>query len=369
MTLTKVAALVIIITATFVVLIFGKSLLIPFVIAVLVWYLINALSHWIGKFKFRKKQLPYWASTIVSALVISIIIMFVGSLIAQNARQMIVELPKYEQNVFNIADKIGNTFPNAQPFIQNLKASETSKEFWESVEPLTGDINFTNIITTLLDTLSGMAGNTFLILIYVMFLFFEQVAFPKKIRALFPQDDKFKQFNSIIEHINESIRAYFKVKLTVSLITAFASYLLMAFIGLDFAIFWSFLIFLLNFIPNIGSLIATIFPAILSLVQFDNSFAPFLIILIGVGAIQLLVGNLLEPRMMGSSLNISSLAVIIALSLWGAIWGVAGMILCVPITVILMIILAEFPNTRPIAILLSEKGELMHDLKEIQEAN
>ena len=367
MTLTKVAALVIIISAIFALLILGKSLLIPFVIAVLVWYLINALSHWIGKFKYKKKQLPYWASTIVSALIIFIIIISVGSLIAQNAQQMVIELPKYEQNVINIADKIGNTFPVAKPFIQNLKSSEIS--FWESVRPLTGDINFSEIITNLLNTLSGLAGNTFLILIYVMFLFFEQVAFPKKIRALFPQDNKFEQFQSIIERINESIRAYFKVKLTVSLITAFASYILMAFMGLDFAIFWAFLIFLLNFIPNIGSLIATVFPAILSLVQFENSFAPFLVILIGVGSIQLLVGNLLEPRMMGSSLNISSLAVIIALTLWGAIWGVAGMILCVPITVILMIILAEFPNTRPIAILLSEKGELMHDLKEIQDAN
>jgi predicted PurR-regulated permease PerM len=213
-----------------------------------------------------------------------------------------------------------------------------------------------------------MAGNTFLIIIYVVFLLFEQAVFPRKIRALFPEEDQFNQFHDVVGHINNAIRAYFKVKLTVSLLTAFASYVLMALVGLDFAIFWAFLIFLLNFIPNIGSLIATIFPALLSLVQFEDSLAPFLIILIGVGSIQLIVGNFLEPRMMGSSLNISSLVVILALTLWGAIWGIAGMILCVPITVILMLILAEFPSTRPIAILLSEKGELMHELEEIQEA-
>jgi predicted PurR-regulated permease PerM len=143
----------------------------------------------------------------------------------------------------------------------------------------------------------------------------------------------------------------------------------MYFVGLDFAIFWAFLIFLLNFIPNIGSLIATLFPSALALIQFENTFAPFLVILIGVGAIQLLVGNLIEPRMMGSSLNISSLAVILSLSLWGTIWGITGMVLCVPITVIMMIIFAQFPTTRPVAILLSENGQLMTDLEVISAAN
>lgn len=368
MTLTKVASLLLIITAIFALLILGKNLIIPFVIALLIWYLINALSHWIGKFKYRKKKLPYWATTVVSGLIITLIILFIGGLIAQNARQMIVELPKYEKNLGQIVDKIGDSFPNADDILQRIFSPETSEEFWEALSPLTGNINFSDIISNILNTLSGLAGNTFLIVIYVMFLFFEQAVFPKKIRALFPQKDQFEQFHEIIEHINEAIRAYFQVKITVSLITATTSYLLMAVVGVDFAVFWAFLIFLLNFIPNIGSLIATIFPALLSLVQFENSFVPFLVILVGVGAIQLIVGNFLEPRMMGSSLNISSLVVILALTLWGAIWGIAGMILCVPLTVILMIVLAQFPNTRPIAILLSEKGELMLGLEEIHEA-
>ena len=165
------------------------------------------------------------------------------------------------------------------------------------------------------------------------------------------------------------MRAYFKVKITVSVITAFLSYLLMTFIGLDFAVLWAFLIFLLNFIPNIGSLIATLFPAALALIQFENTIAPFLAVLIGVGLIQVIVGNLIEPRMMGSSLNISSLVVILSLSIWGALWGITGMILCVPITVIMMIIFAEFDSTKPIAVLLSENGELISKLEEIHQAS
>ena len=121
--------------------------------------------------------------------------------------------------------------------------------------------------------------------------------------------------------------------------------------------FWAFLIFLLNFIPTIGSLIATIFPAAYSLLQFGE-FSPALLVLVIVGTIQLVVGNIVEPRVMGSSMNISPLVTILALTFWGMIWGITGMILSIPIMVVLVIIFSQFESTRPIAILLSEKGEI-----------
>jgi len=364
MNLTKIVSSLFIITAISAVLILGKSLLIPFVIAVLVWYIINTLSHYVGEYKIVRKYLPNWAKTAISALLIILVLMLVGTLIADNAQKMAFSLPTYRQNVGNLIDRIGDSFPK----LKEVLDLESPMKLRKNLATLTDKMDFADIISNVINTLSGIAGNTFLILIYVIFLFFEQAVFPKKMRALCPQKETYNQVVEILDHINEAIRAYLSVKLTVSLITAIASYALMAYMGLDFAFFWAFLIFLLNFIPNIGSLIATIFPALLALLQFDT-LGPFAVILFGVGAIQLLVGNLIEPRMMGSSLNISSLAVILALSLWGALWGIAGMILCVPITVIMMIIFAEFKSTRPIAILLSEKGELMHELKEIREAN
>lgn len=359
----KIASSLLIIAAIFALLFFGKSLLIPFVIAILIWYIINTVSHYIGEYKLVKKFLPNWAKTALSALIIVFVLTLVGTLIADNAKQMAFALPRYQKNVGHLFERIGDSFPS----VREVLDLESPIKLRESLKPLTDNINFADIISNLLNTLSGMAGNTFLILIYVMFLFFEQAVFPKKIKALFPQEERYEQLQKILTDINEAIRAYLSVKLTVSLITAISSYAVMAIMGLDFAFFWAFLIFLLNFIPNIGSLIATIFPALLALIQFDT-LKPFVVILVCVGAIQLIVGNLIEPRMMGSSLNISSLVVILALSLWGALWGVAGMILCVPITVIMMIIFAHFPSTRPIAILLSEKGELMHELEEIHEA-
>lgn len=121
--------------------------------------------------------------------------------------------------------------------------------------------------------------------------------------------------------------------------------------------FWAFLIFILNFIPTIGSLIATLFPALFCLLQFGE-FSQFATVLTVVGSIQLLVGNIIEPKVMGNSLNLSPLVALISLSFWGTLWGITGMVLSIPITVIIVIILSQFNYTKPIAILLSEKGKL-----------
>ena len=139
--------------------------------------------------------------------------------------------------------------------------------------------------------------------------------------------------------------------------TGVLSFFVLLLIGVDAPLFWAFLIFILNFIPTIGSLIATAFPAVFSMLQFGE-FTPALMVLAFVGAIQIIVGNLIEPRLMGSSLNISPLVVFLTLALWGLIWGVTGMLLSVPITVILIIILSEFEGTRSLAIMLSQKGNI-----------
>ena len=128
-------------------------------------------------------------------------------------------------------------------------------------------------------------------------------------------------------------------------------------VGVHYAVFWAFLIFLLNFIPTIGSLLATIFPAVFCLLQFGE-FTQCLMVFFIVGSIQVFIGNFLEPKWMGNSMNISPLIAIIALVFWGSIWGTTGMILSIPITVILIIVCSQFQSTKPIAMLLSEKGKI-----------
>jgi predicted PurR-regulated permease PerM len=185
----------------------------------------------------------------------------------------------------------------------------------------------------------------------------EEPIFPKKLKAMYPDKERYNHMNNLVNKIDFSIGNYIALKTLVSLLTGFLSYFALLFIGIDAPLFWAFLIFVLNFIPTIGSLIATLFPTFFALLQFGE-ITPAILVLAIVGSIQLIVGNLVEPRLMGNTLNISPLVVFLTLSLWGVMWGITGMLLSVPITVILIIIMSEFPATQPIAILLSQKGKI-----------
>ena len=137
--------------------------------------------------------------------------------------------------------------------------------------------------------------------------------------------------------------------------TGIISYIIMWLFSLDYAIIWAILIFILNYIPNIGSIIAVIFPVIMGLLQFgDLTTVGGLTAALGV--VQLAIGNFIEPRLMGNQLNISSFVVLVALGVFGSIWGIAGMFLSVPLTVVIMIILSHFDTTRFIAVMLSGDG-------------
>ena len=213
------------------------------------------------------------------------------------------------------------------------------------------------LISGVAGAVAKVAGNTGLIVIYVIFLLAEQRTFPRKIEALFPEAGRRKEVQIILSDIQKRTQTYIAVKTLLSLVTAVISYVVLVAVGLDLAGFWAFVIFLLAYIPTIGSLLGVIFPALMALLQFGG-ISEFLIIAVGLGAAQLVIGNVLEPRMMGRSLNLSSLVVIVSLAVWGSLWGVTGMFLSVPITVVLMIILAQFKQTRPIAILLSANGKV-----------
>ena len=121
--------------------------------------------------------------------------------------------------------------------------------------------------------------------------------------------------------------------------------------------FWAVMVFFFYYIPTIGSILAILAPALLALVQFDH-LTPFLVVLFVIGTIQIVMANVIEPAIMGRSLNLSPLVVIVSLMVWGTIWGVVGMFLCVPIMVVLLIVLAHFETTRPVAVLLSADGDI-----------
>ena len=225
------------------------------------------------------------------------------------------------------------------------------------IKEFANQLNFSSLLKMVAGALGSLAGNAGLISIYVVFLFLEQRSFGPKIKGMAHGNIKENEVFKIITQIDKDTRKYIGIKTLTSLTTGMLSFAIMTSVGLDFAAFWAMLIFFFNFIPTVGSILATAFPSVLALIQFEEP-AKIGVTIGGVVAAQVLVGNFLEPRLMGNSLNLSPLVILLSLSLWGSLWGVPGMFLCVPITVIAMIICSHFQQTRPIAVLLSGDGKI-----------
>ncbi len=326
---------------SFYVLYIGQDLIIPFVLAVFIWYLINVLSFAIMKLKIRGKGLPASLRYLASVMIIAAALGFLFNFINENVGEVIEVAPTYQQKILPIIDRINAILPVELP----------------SVDEFVNQFNFGSIVRGLAGALTGIAGMAGIITIYVLFLFLEQRSFGPKIKGMMKGSIEENDVFKIIKQIDKDVRTYIGIKTLTSAATGGLSYGIMAAVNLDFAAFWGMLIFCLNFIPTIGSILATFFPSLLAIIAFEN---PIYIALVigGITGVQILIGSFLEPKLMGSSLNLSPLVILLSLSLWGSLWGVPGMFLCVPITVIAMIVCSHFEQTRPIAVFLSGDGKI-----------
>jgi predicted PurR-regulated permease PerM len=342
MKLQKIAGIMFIIFMVVAILILAKSIILPLILAIILWFLIKEIREFMDKSNWIKTKVKKWIKTIVATVFLILILGLITSLLIQNANSLSSALPKYTMNL----DKIS----------QNIEAN-FGFNITEKINDYSGKIDLQSFISTFLDSISELFSNTFMILLYLLFILMEESTFSRKLKAIYSKPEDFEKMNGLLYKIDYSLGKYISIKTVLSLITAILSYIALLILQIDFAIFWAFCIFILNYIPSIGSLIATLFPAVMALIQYGGTdFMPFVYVLVLVGFIQLFVGNFLEPKMMGNSLNISSLVVILSLSVWGVIWGVVGMVLSVPITVMMIIVFSNFESSKKIAILLSEKG-------------
>lgn len=334
---------VIIITISIIGLIYFKSLLEPIVLALVLWYLIRTARKYVGRIKFNGKSLPLFVQRLIAFLLTFGVIWVIYGVISVNVNLISINADKYDANLRALLNRA-----RQEPLIDDL-----IPEIEEGIQK----IGYRNLVTGVFNSVSTVLGNFTLVIIYVVFFVIEENFFSQKMDAIFSRKRKRESFMHIISHISAAINKYFTVKTEMSLLTAVLSYIIMLILRVDFPVLWAFIIFILNYIPYIGSLVASLLPAIFAIFQF-GSFWPFVYVFLAVEAVQVLVGNYIEPKVMGKSLNLSPLVVIIALSFWGAIWGILGMILSVPIVSVLVIICAQFDSTRSVAILLSENGNI-----------
>ena len=334
----------VLVVLVFYLLVVGESLLLPLVIAIALWYLINTLAQSFHRIEVSGYRLPVLLCRTASVFTFLSLIWALINFLSASADEVLEVAPVYQEN---LSKRLQNL-----PFVDF--AAFEGRSFSDL---LTEWIDIPSYATSVASSFAGILASGGLILIYLGFLFLEQGHFSNKISALVANPEKESEAQQIIAQIRDDIQKYMSIKLFTSCLTGLASYLYLLAVGVDFAGLWGLLIFLLNFIPTVGSIVATLLPALIALAQSD-AYGLFVLVLLGIGVLQICIGNILEPRLMGSSFNLSPVVILLNLALWNAIWGIPGMFLCVPFLIIVAIILSHFPQTRSIAIMLSSDGNL-----------
>ncbi len=321
---------------------YGSGIFIPLAVALLVWFLINAVAASYQRFSLGGFHLPRAAAVALSLATILIGGFLMVNVVVTNVGAMSADSITFEKSLDPLINEFAGFF--------DISDKDVLNDIFDK-------IGFESLLSQIITAMASFASQLGVVVIYVLFLMLEQQFFDAKLRALVRDEAKRTWINGMLQRVAKDIQSYMWIMTLISAMTAGLSYLVMVWVGLDYAPFWAFLIFVLNFIPTIGSIVSTLFPFTFALLQFQH-FGPAIILLVVIGAIQFVIGNIAQPRLAGQMLNMSGFVVILSLFAWGAIWGIAGMFLAVPITAIMIIVMANFQSTRPVAILMSQAGSV-----------
>ncbi len=322
--------------AAFVIVIAGLKLSSHFIVPILLAIFFSIVCLPIFLF-FRKKGLPSWLALIIVFFLIVIVIAAAGVLIGSSVQGFSNNLPFYQQRLSLLAEK---TLTVASDIGIKLPKEKLLKLF----NPGT----LVRYIGTSLKSFGNVMSSSFFVILFVIFVLLEASVFSKKLHHILKSPDTASYFETFLNNVTR----YMALKTLLSLITGLCAAVLLLIVGVDFALLWGFGAFFLNFIPTIGSLIAAIPPIIITLIQFG--VGKTIVVMIGYAVINVLIGNVVEPRAMGKKLGLSTLVVFLSLVFWGWVFGPVGMFLSVPLTMVVKIALDSQEQTRWVAILLSD---------------
>ena len=311
-----------------------SALLIPLTFAIFIGILLQPVIAYLDK-----KNWPYMLSIIVITVLTLGFVFLVGLIVFDTGLQIADQKDKLLTQIGNRLNDLVIQFENI-PGFSALKERDFKETLYQIVSPEMM-LNTSGMVAS---EVGNFVFNLVLSAIYLVAVLGSIVKYEKYINYLEGDDDIAKQrlLKAFVE-IKDAVASYMKVKFFTSLSTgAFFGLICWGF-GVDFPLFWGFLAFMLNFIPTVGSIMATIPPVLLGLIQIDNgtSYIFFILLLI---ATQFVWGNVVEPLMMGSKVALNTVAVILGLVIWGYIWGIAGMLLSVPLIVLARVILAQIPD-------------------------
>lgn len=318
----------------------AKFLLISLAIAIMLFSLTSDAIGYLQRLRFGEARFSVWVASILAVLFIASILITLSALILTQANTVVVTTMQYAEP--------------AQKAVANLFS-------WMGADVEEAVLNWLRGVQLgpWLATMAGQAGNiasgAVLVTLFVGFLFLERLWFRPKLVSLLGDADRAARVERIIGSIVHRVNRYLIVKTIVSLVTGALVYLVMVAFGLELAVAMAVLTFVLNFIPNVGSIVATLACAVVAWVQTSDPVVGAAVLAIVTG-IQFVVGQILDPLFLGKTLRLSAFGIILSLAFWAAVWGVPGMFLAVPIMVSVMIVCSHIPGLRPVAVILSREG-------------
>lgn len=309
----------------------AQSLVVPFMIALFLAIIASPGVSWL-----RRRRFPVAVAVLVVVLAMLAVMSAVGVLLGGSVNRFLAAIPQLQEGIDGLVVSMAE-------FLQRFDIEAPPADLEAIVSPgsLMGWIGGG------LKALAALLSNIFMIMLIVVFMLLEGVWLPIKLRVAFgPESAAVRQ----VDEAAKQIQRYLAVKTVISLATGALVAVWTAVLGLDFALVWGLLAFLLNFIPTIGSLVAAIPAVLFALVQLGPGAA--IAVAVGYLVVNTLFGNIIEPSLVGRTLGLSTLVVFLSLVFWGWVLGTLGMLLSVPLTMIIKIILESNERTRPAALLL-----------------
>jgi len=306
------------VVALAVALIYTRTIMIPFVLAIFIVSLVSPILD----FQVIRLKIPRPIAVTITFLIVVIIIAILCFIIVDAIQTVVATAGRYSESFANLAEQV---ISKIKDWGIDLKEEKIVTDVRNKIPQLA---------TNALGTAVGIISSFFFVIIFVMFLLAGRN--PYAVRS------------GVRADIDQQIRRYIAIKIAVSTLTGVLVWATLAAVKMDLAGVFGMLAFLLNFIPSIGSIISTFLPIPIAVAQFQQ--APWMVVYVLAvpGTIQTVIGNVIEPKWMGEGLHLHSITVLLALSFWGLLWGITGMFLAAPLTAIISIILMRFETLRPI---------------------
>ncbi|EDY86236.1 integral membrane transport protein [gamma proteobacterium HTCC5015] len=313
----------------------AADLLVPFLLATFIAVITTPVLRWL-----QRRGLPMWLAMLLVVVAMVGSFTLVGALVGSSITDFTRSLPQYKA-------RLGGEMQSAFALLNSYGIETPTALLREHVNPGAA----MEMVGKVFNGLGNVLTNAFLIVLTVIFILAETHSFPNKLKSAFTDADHHLVQFQLFSH---TLQKYMVIKTSISLLTGLCATILTWAIGIDYPLLWGLLAFLFNYIPNIGSIIAAVPAVLLAFVQLGG--LPALGTAIGYVVINVVMGNMIEPRYMGKGLGLSTLVVFLSLVFWGWVFGPVGMLLSVPLTMFVKIALSSSDNTRWLAVLMDSEG-------------